>query len=152
MQRIILALSILVFPALAYAGAPVQAYVPGMGETMGATQMRHAKLWLAGKAGNWALARYELGEIEEGFADVAKYHPIFKGAPVSVFLHRYTAKPLAELGASIDHRNRAGFRQAFDDLTHACNACHRAAGHAYIVIQRPSASTFSNQLFSVRPR
>ncbi len=32
---------------------------------MGATQIRHAKLWLVGKAKNWELANYELNEIAD---------------------------------------------------------------------------------------
>jgi hypothetical protein len=47
-------------------------YVPGLGEIMGSTQMRHAKLWFAGKAGNWDLASYELDEIREGMDDAVK--------------------------------------------------------------------------------
>ncbi|WP_283744478.1 hypothetical protein [Sideroxydans sp. CL21] len=47
-------------------------YVPGMGEIMGSTQMRHAKLWFAGKSGNWDLASYELDEIREGMDDAVK--------------------------------------------------------------------------------
>ena len=150
MLRIILALAVLILPAAAHAGPP--AYVPGMGEIMGATQMRHAKLWLAGSAGNWPLAKYELGELKEGFEDVEAYHPVFKGAPVSSFLHRYTTRPLAALKTSIAQKDAKGFRQAFARLTQACNACHRASGHRYIVIKRPAASTFSNQDFSVHAK
>ncbi|MGE5413642.1 MAG: hypothetical protein ACM3NW_05660, partial [Syntrophomonadaceae bacterium] len=39
---------------------------PGLGELMTFNQMRHAKLWFAGEAGNWKLARYELDELGEG--------------------------------------------------------------------------------------
>jgi hypothetical protein len=42
-------------------------YVPGLGELMSANQMRHAKLWFAGEAGNWPLAAYDLDELKEGF-------------------------------------------------------------------------------------
>lgn len=129
---------------------PAQNYVPGMGEIMGAQQMRHTKLWFAGQAGNWPLANYELGEIREGFEDAVAYHPVFKGIPVSVLLRRYTAKPLASLGAAIHAKDSTRFKTAFDQLTHACNSCHRAAAHAYIVIRRPSTSPFTDQDFSIR--
>ena len=42
-------------------------YTPGLGEIMTLNQMRHIKLWFAGKATNWPLASYELDELEEGF-------------------------------------------------------------------------------------
>ena len=39
-------------------------YVPRLGDIMNAVQSRHMKLWFAGKALNWELAAYELGQIE----------------------------------------------------------------------------------------
>jgi hypothetical protein len=50
-----------------------EAYAPGLGELMTLQQMRHTKLWLAGQAGNWELAAYELDELGEGFDDVVKF-------------------------------------------------------------------------------
>lgn len=143
------ALAAILLGAAAAGAAPAApaAYVPGMGEIMGATQMRHAKLWYAGRAGNWALAHYELGELGEGFGDAVSYHPMFKGAPVSALLGRYTAAPLAALRRAIADKDRARFTRAFDGLTAACNDCHEAAGHGYIVIQRPRARQYSNQDF-----
>src|SRR5215471_18604761 len=46
---------------------PEPPYTPGLGEIMTFQQMRHVKLWLAGQAGNWPLASYELDELNEGF-------------------------------------------------------------------------------------
>ena len=46
--------------------------VPGLGEIMTLQQLRHIKLWFAGRAGNWPLADYEVGELNEGFEDVSK--------------------------------------------------------------------------------
>ncbi len=138
----------------AFAGEPTQtkaaqAYVPGMGEIMGATQMRHSKLWFAGKAGNWPLANYELGEIREGFDDAVLYHPVFKeGVPVSKILDKFTAPSLKELEIAIRNKNEKAFRKSFDDLTRACNSCHHAADRGYIVIVRPGESAFSNQDFN----
>jgi hypothetical protein len=48
------------------------AYLPGFGEFMSATQMRHAKLWFAGDAQNWDLAAFELDEIKEGLEDASR--------------------------------------------------------------------------------
>lgn len=38
------------------AGVPKEGYFSGLGEIMTLQQMRHAKLWYAGKAFNWDLA------------------------------------------------------------------------------------------------
>ena len=45
--------------------------------------MRHTKLWLAGQAGNWSLAAYEIKELAEGFDDVVKMHPTHEDSPVA---------------------------------------------------------------------
>src|SRR5262249_49361852 len=58
------------------------ASIRGLGEIMALQQMRHAKLWLAGSAGNWPLAAYELDELREGFDDVVHFHPTHKDAPL----------------------------------------------------------------------
>jgi hypothetical protein len=137
-------------PFAAYAAEPAQAaYVPRLGEIMGATQIRHAKLWFAGQAGNWDLARYELGEIREGLNDAARFDPVFKGIPVASLLMKFSDQPLEDVGIAIESRDSTKFRESFDKLTDACNACHKEAGRGFIVIQRPTMQPFSNQEFSV---
>ena len=42
-------------------------YQPGLGEIMALQQMRHIKLWFAGHAGNWPLADYEIGELNDEY-------------------------------------------------------------------------------------
>ena len=54
---------------------PAQPYAPRLGDIMGATQLRHFKLWYAGKEKNWALAGYELGQIKESFQDAMTFYP-----------------------------------------------------------------------------
>ncbi len=39
---------------------------------MALQQMRHVKLWFAGRAGNWPLADYEIDKLKGGFDDVNK--------------------------------------------------------------------------------
>ena len=60
-------------PATTASNAAAEAYAPGLGEIMTLQQMRHTKLWLAGEAGNWDLAAYEIKELGEGFDDVVKF-------------------------------------------------------------------------------
>src|SRR5580700_8297167 len=48
-------------------------YTPGLGEFMLSIQEHHAKLWFAGKNGNWDLADFEMGEIQETITDINKY-------------------------------------------------------------------------------
>lgn len=131
-------------------GGAAAPYTPGLGEIMTLTQMRHAKLWLAAQAGNWALANYEVDELEEGFQDAVGVHPTHKDAPVSIAqaMPAMTAGPIAALRAAIAARDSDQFSQAFNALTDACNACHRATDFAFNVVTVPHASSFPNQDFS----
>jgi hypothetical protein len=58
---------------------------------------------------------------------------------------------LCVIGEALKAKNEAKFNQAFTQLTTECNACHRAAGRAFIYIRRPTfPSPFSNQVFAPR--
>jgi IS5 family transposase len=72
--------------------------------------------------------------------------------PLAMLVDKITTKPLAEVAKAIEEEDSARFSKAFDGLTTACNACHQAAKHAYIVIRRPDISTFGNQEFAVKKK
>ena len=81
--------------------SPPGPYSPGIAEIMIATQIRHAKLWLAGDARNWALADYEIDEIKEGFEDVVQYYPVYKDMPVGKMTETIIMSPIEELEKAI---------------------------------------------------
>ena len=47
-------------------------YVPALGDIMDSMQVRHFKLWHAGKLKNWELTAYELGQIWESVNNAAR--------------------------------------------------------------------------------
>lgn len=114
------------------------------------TQMRHAKLWFAGEAGNWELATYEIDELEEGFADARKFHPIHKDAPqpLADVMPAMVDAPIAALRSAVETRDPRAFEAAYDALTAGCNACHQAMKFGFNVVQRPSTNAFPNQNFA----
>ena len=122
------------------AAAP-EPYQPGLGEIMALQQMRHIKLWFAGQAGNWPLADYEIGELNEGFENV---HKLLGGDIVE----QHVGAPIAALQKAIDAKDRPAFVATFDKLSAGCNACHHALDHGFIAIQRPAALPYSNQVFA----
>jgi outer membrane murein-binding lipoprotein Lpp len=128
-------------------------YVIGLGEIMGLTQMRHAKLWFAGANANWDLADYEFAELKEGFADVMTFHPTHDGVPqpLTTLIPAFTDEPLATLEKAIAAKDKKQFATAFDGLTHACNGCHTAANFSFNVITRPISVTYTNQVFTPKP-
>jgi hypothetical protein len=141
-------------PAETTANAAPGGFVPGLGEIMTLQQMRHAKLWLAGQAGNWDLAAYEADELGEGFDDVVKFHPTHKESPVAPkdAVPRMVIEPLAEVRAAIGRKDPAAFARAYDRLTSACNNCHKATNFAFNVVQRPATNPFPNQAFEPTSR
>jgi len=128
-------------PQTTTAAPPEEPYQPGLGEIMALQQMRHIKLWFAGQAGNWPLADYEIGELNEGFDDVGH----LLGDDI---IKEHVSASLAALQKATDARNGAAFATAFDNLTAGCNACHHALDHAFIVIRRPTLLPYSNQSFA----
>jgi hypothetical protein len=114
---------------------------PGLGEIMTLQQLRHIKLWFAGHAGNWPLADYEVGELEEGFDDVGK----LLGADL---VDKQVGAAIKALEKAVEDKNRPAFEAAFDTLSAGCNSCHHTLDHGFIAIQRPAALPYSDQNFA----
>jgi len=125
-------------------------FAPGLGEIMSLQQMRHAKLWFAGNAGNWELAAYEADELEEDFADAMHFHPTHKDSPVPLTkaIPDYMDAAVKKLRGAIDAKDAANFAPAFDALTGSCNGCHQATRFGFNVVVRPTSSSFANQDFA----
>ena len=132
-------------------GAIAEPYVPGLGEIMSLQQMRHTKLWFAGRAENWELAAYELDELSEGFDDVVKFHPTHKDSPVAPkdAIPRMMTEPVTALRAAVTRKDGAAFTQAYDALTAACNSCHQATNFGFNAVQTPATNPYPNQLFAL---
>jgi hypothetical protein len=116
---------------------------PRIGVIMQQQQMRHIKLWFAGRGGNWPLADYEIDQLKDGFDDLNQQ---IGGDTVE----KAVGAPIAAIEKAIDAKDRSAFINAFDKLTAGCNSCHRTLDHGFIVIQRPTSPPYSNQVFAPR--
>lgn len=149
MKRVVTAIVALSASVMFAAAQPArESYEPGLGEFMIATQLRHAKLWFAGKQNNWDLAAYEIDEIKEGLEDAARLHPTFDGVPVAEMIKTIIDPRIAELEKAVRAKSSAKFMVAFDKLTSGCNNCHAGANKPFIRIQRPTESPLTNQNFA----
>lgn len=149
MKRVVTAIVALSASAMFAAAQPArESYEPGLGEFMTATQLRHAKLWFAGKQNNWDLAAYEIDEIKEGLEDAARLHPTFDGVPVAEMIKTIIDPRIEELENAVRAKSNAKFMVAFDKLTSGCNNCHAGANKPFIRIQRPTESPLTNQNFA----
>lgn len=131
--------------------APVP-YAPSFGDLMTmAVQPRHTKLGLAGEARNWTYATYELNELRNAFARIARTIPVYRTANTAALFTAMTQEPIAALSAAITARDAAKFRTAYARLTAACNACHVGLDHSAIVIRTPNRAEFPDQRFTPAP-
>jgi hypothetical protein len=152
MQRsfhVLLPLVALALPAtISAATAQQKPYNPGLGDLMTATvQPRHIKLGLAAREGNWAYAAYELHELKEAFDRAAQTWPKWRTFSISEMMASVTKEPMAALERAIKAGDPNRVTAAFEQLTAACNTCHRSADRGVIVIQSPLASAFPDQDF-----
>jgi hypothetical protein len=135
MKRIVATCMALVASVLFAAAQPAkEPYAPGLGEFMTATQLRHAKLWFAGKENNWE--------------DAEKQFPTHDGIPVADMIKANIDPAVEELRKAVGAKSSTKFTVAFDKLTSACNTCHAGANKPFIRIQRPTSSPSSNQNFA----
>ena len=118
-------------------------YKPGLGEFMSQIQIHHAKLWFAGKYGNWDLANFEIGEIQEALDDIPKYcaeRPEVKSINMII-------PAMDSLSNAVKEKNENKFESSFILLTATCNDCHKATSHGFNMIKIPDIPPVSNQVF-----
>jgi len=118
MKRIIATTIVLVVSVLFAAAQPAkEPYAPGLGEFMTATQLRHAKLWFAGKMNNWDLAAYEIDEIKEGLEDAQKQFPTHDGIPVAEMIKTIIGPAIEGLEKAVGAKSAAA-----NSLSHSTNS------------------------------
>ena len=121
---------------------PSESAVGTLANIMVVVQMRHNKLWFAGKARNWELISYEAQKLEDDFVAAAGF---YRNLPIENVVQ--ADKPLKLLMEAAKTKDYARFGKAFDELTVGCNSCHAAGQIGYIRIQQPKSSSFTNQRF-----
>lgn len=112
----------------------------GLSDVMVTAQLRHIKLWFAGRLSNWKLAAYELDRIKSALDEAAALYSGIRDVDS-------TSQALQSVRNAVDAKDAAGFVKAYTDLTNACNACHRANNRDFITVQVPANSPFTDQLF-----
>ena len=127
------------------AAAPAEG--PELGAQMLELQIRHARLWDAAQARNWVLSQFELAELRESFAGVVETngeHAALQPQRLADVLPAMTNPAIDQLQEAIDAHDAAKLDAAYDALSAACTACHQAAGHGFLVIQRPRTPLLDN--------
>ncbi len=133
-------------PPVARPGQPNDLLLPALGDIMLTTQMRHIKLWYAGKTASWRLAAYELQQMQDNLAKAAV---LYSAIPIEEI--QKVDGPVGRMRQAIGKRDAGRFAEGFTELTAACNSCHQAGGVEFIRIQTPTSPAFSDQSYPDRP-
>ena len=113
-------------------------------------QPRHIKLWLAAQQQNWQLAGFELNEMGSALRRVGQTIPKYRNISVDATVGSMFAPKIQAVAGAITAKNIGQFNSAYAELTNACNLCHEALEHPFLVIKVPDASAanaFSDQDF-----
>ena len=121
---------------------PSESAVGTLANIMLNMQLRHIKLWFAGKAKNWDLVKYEAEKLKADFDVAAAF---YRGLPVENVL--VAAKPLNDLIEAAAKKDSALYTRTFNDLTDGCNSCHAAAQIGFVRIRAPKTLPFDNQIY-----
>ncbi|MGA9421529.1 MAG: hypothetical protein WBW61_04150 [Rhodanobacteraceae bacterium] len=129
--------------------AQLQARVPApeLGHQMLQLQIRHDRLWWAGQAGNWTLAYFMTGEIDEALRGVEQTNgeaAELQPQKLSQVMPSIMDPAIKEMQAALARQDKGEFEKAFDNLSAACTACHQVAGNPFLVIQRPMTPLLDN--------
>lgn len=130
-------------PTLPRPGQPDTSNLVSLGDIMSETQLRHIKLWYAGRSGDWDLVHYEIDRITESLRRAAT---LYTNIPVDDV--KSAGDPLVGMREAAATKNTKEFTQKYSDLTAACNACHLDGHVGFIRIQTPTSSPFSDEVFS----
>jgi hypothetical protein len=118
-----------------------------LGQQMLMLQLRHGRLWAAGEGQDWLLAQFQLAELNEALDDVVAENgdnAALQPQQLSVVLPAIMKPAVSQLRKAIDDQSLAEFEKAYDGLSNACSSCHQAAGHDFLVIQRPKTPVLDN--------
>lgn len=115
------------------------------------TQMQYFahKLGLAVSAQNVKLQGYYVHEVEEMIEKVTEVEE-YKGIPVGQLIRDTLIPSFELLEESVEKGDHAATDAAYEKLLEACNACHKAAEHGFIHIQRRTENPYMQDFAPIR--
>ena len=88
------------------------------------------------------MLNYEAQKLEDDFILAAGF---YRNLPIDKVV--LVDKPLNRLIEAAKKKDYSLYAKAFDELTAGCNSCHVVGQVAYIHIQEPKSSTFTDQSY-----
>ncbi len=116
--------------------------LPSQSHMMADVGDHFTNLWFAGRAENWPLADFYLGETRSHLRWAVRRIPIRKdnrGQDINLekILEAFENSQLRELKQAVDHKDRSGFEAVYKVSLTVCYSCHKAADKPYLRPQIP---------------
>ncbi len=129
-------------------GLVILDFKPAMDDLMTMlVQPRHIRLYYAGQARNWRLAAFQVDELRASLARIGRTIPNYRNNNVDATVASIFADRLAAVDAAVKAGDLARFTAAYGEMTNACNECHVAMEHPFLVIKVPDGGSFPDQEF-----
>jgi hypothetical protein len=117
--------------------------IPSQSHMMADVGDHFTNLWFAGRAENWPLADFYLGETKSHLRWAVRRIPIRKdnqGRDINLgnILEAFENSQLTQLKGTIDGKNKAGFEKVYKESLTVCYSCHKAADKPYLRPQIPT--------------
>ncbi len=121
----------------------LEGLIPDQAHIMADVGEHFTNLWFAGRAENWPLADFYLGETKSHLHWAVRRIPIRKdnqGREINLtnILGAFENSQLAQLKQVIDGKDRAGFERLYKDSLTVCYSCHKTADKPYLRPQVPA--------------
>jgi hypothetical protein len=107
-------------------------FVPGLGTIMPEIGTRAWKLYYAGKAGNWKLAEFQLGELQGLMMTGALTRPLYEAD-----LKSFVADFVSKVREALATKDVATFEEAFHEMISMANEFHEGVDKGFIVWKIP---------------
>jgi hypothetical protein len=121
----------------------IEDLIPSQSHMMADVGEHFTNLWFAGRAENWALADFYLGETKSHLRWAVRRIPIRKdnrGRDINLgnILEAFENGQLIQLKGAIDGKDKAGFETIYKESLTVCYSCHKATDKPYLRPQIPS--------------
>jgi hypothetical protein len=117
--------------------------VPDQAHIMADVGYHFTNLWFAGKAENWQLADFYLGETKSHLRWAVRAKPIRKdnaGREINLpgILEAFENSQLTQLKQALDRKDKPAFEAVYKESLTICYACHKASDKPYLRPQVPT--------------
>jgi hypothetical protein len=117
--------------------------VPDQAHIMADVGYHFTNLWFAGKAENWPLADFYLGETKSHLKWAVRAKPIRKdnaGKDINLpgILEAFENSQLTQLKQAVDRKDKAAFEAVYKESLTVCYSCHKTSDKPYLRPQVPA--------------